>query len=254
MNENANPFDESTFVHGGGIWDQKVVTITAAKTVDDPIADGQGQPLIDSRTGLQSHFRGLVITGIAEDAEYERREQYSAGSLLPTPDGEGFLPMADGKPVRFHESSAIAEFARSLKASGYDVSKLFVDGKLRFSALVGARFVMRGEQKKDRDGKLKFNKKGYADFRFFPDKYLGQKEGVVGPAPVSNALRDKAVNAVVAVLKENGGSLGRAELVRKISGAMATDEDKNKVLALIGRDEFHKDAPWVRDGTSYRLS
>jgi len=257
----VNPFDESNFLTGGGIWDGKTVTITGAKTVDELISDGQGNPVMDFKDpSKQSHFRGLVLTGIADDAENERREQYSAGSLIPTDDGEGFRlpPGPDGrvsdKPVRFHESSGMAEFSRRLGASGFDVSKLLVDGKLKVSALTGARFVMRGQPKKDKEGKQKVSKKGYDEFRFFPEKFVGYREGLVAPAPVSNVLRDKAISTVVTVLGENGGTLGRAEMVRKISAALAKDADANKVIALISRDEFHKDVPWTRDGTSYRLS
>lgn len=90
-------------------------------------------------------------------------------------------------------------------------------------------------------------------------EYLGQKAGGNGHANATTAsgngvaIRDKAVDTVTSLLAANNGTLTRTDLIRKLSEALAKDTDCNKVLALVVREEFHKDVPWKRNGTTLVL-
>src|SRR3990172_6558354 len=127
MTQYVNPFDEENFKTGGGLWDDKTVTIIESRFTVDMFHNADGTPWLND-TGEQGKSHVWAITGIAEDEDKERRMTYSIGSLVPTADGEGFVK-ADGTTGLLHKNSNAGKFAAALKASGYDVSKLFVDGK-----------------------------------------------------------------------------------------------------------------------------
>lgn len=253
----GNPFDPENLTHGGGLWDGKTVTILTAKAELDHIKYGDGKPVISERDGQPLIKNVIAITGIADEEEKERRETYSVGMLIPTADGESFVHPQTGEASHFNEKSDAGKLTRYLKDSGFDISLLWDDAaqKLKLSGLVGARFVMAGEAQKDKEGKVKINKKGYENQKFYPVQFMGFKPGVGNTTPQSNAseLRDKAVEVVLDIIGEAGGKIGRADLVRKISGKMAGDPRANKVLALVTRDDFHKDVPWTRDATGFSL-
>jgi len=242
-----NPFDPQNLLTGGGLWDQKVVTFTSAKTATEK------QNYTDQETGEPVFKNLLIFTGIAEDQEAERRETYSTGKYLPTEDGLGLRSPDPAKEIQFHKNSELGRLAEALAESGFDGNKLYKDGRLNFTGIVGATFLMRGEPVLDQNGKAKKNKKGFDYVKFWPAKFVGFKEGVVG-APAggpSPELREKAIKAVLSVLDDNGGKASRADTVRKISGKLAGDPDVNKIIALISREDFHRDVPWTRDGTTY---
>jgi hypothetical protein len=250
----VNPFDEDNFIGGGGLWDGKTVTILSAVAKLHPLSSN-GAPVLDNNG--QPIIKNIVeFTGIADEDEAERREQYGAGSLLPTADGEGFVK-ADGTPGAFHKNSDMAKVLRYVKASGFDVSKLWDEAteKPKLSGFVGARFVFKGEATKDLEGNIKKNKKGYEQQRYYPIEFKGFKnvpQNGSNTAP-SSELTDKAVGVVVSVLTENGGKATRAELVRKLAAKLAGDPEGNKIVALVAKADFHKDRPWTVDGTGYTL-
>ena len=261
----GNPFDPSTFAKGGGLWDGKVVTIISAKSAIDRLSRGDGSAVLNEKTGEQAIRNVIEIVGIADDEEKERRETYSAGSLIPTADGEGFMKrLPDGSLVSapFHENSEAAKFANALAAGGYPTANLWDEKakRTRLSILAGARISMKAEAKLDKDGNIKKNKKGYEQQKFYPVEYLGQKGGGNGNVTTTQAqgngqdLKVKATETVVGLLAENGGTLTRSDLVRKLSTALNGDADCNKILALVVREEFHKGAPWTRQGTTLSLS
>ena len=115
----GNPFDEANFVGGGGLWDGKTVTILTARAVLDPMTYADGTPVIGERDGKPVIKHSLAITGIADEDEAERRESYSAGSLVPTADGDGFIK-ADGTPSGFHKGSEMAHFSKCIKDAGFE--------------------------------------------------------------------------------------------------------------------------------------
>ena len=255
----GNPFDPATFVKGGGLWDGKVVSIISAKATRDPMKRADGTPVLDQKTGQPVIKNVLEVVGIAEDEERERAEKYSAGSLVPTADGEGFVNAA-GEHAAYHENSEIAKFASALSASGFPVANLYdaATRKTKFSHLAGAKIRFKAEARRDKDGNIKKNKKGYDENKFFPVEFVGFGAGVGaagGNGAVHNdQLREKAVGVVTGLLAEAGGKLTRADLVRKVSASLAGDSDCNKILALIVREDFHKDAPWKREGTTLVLA
>lgn len=253
----GNPFDEANFVSGGGLWDGKTVTILTAKCIVDKLTNADGSSVINDRTGEPAVKNVLAITGIADEEEAERRETYSAGSLVPTADGDGFVK-ADGSPSAFYKTCEMAKFSKFIKDGGFPIGTLWDEEAqhMRVGRLVGARFVFKGEPTLDKDGHQKKNKKGYDVLKFYPVQYVGQKQGVatVTAAEASGSeIRDKAVEVVLSILTEAGGKIGRAELVRKVSAALAGDQRCNKVLAMVTRDDFHKDVPWTRDTTGFSL-
>lgn len=258
--QKKNPWLEENFVGGGGgLWDGKTVTVLSSKTMIDFLSRGDGTPVIDPETGKQSYRHVLMLTGIADDDEMERREGYSAGkTLLPTADGEGFVNQKGQDETNFNRNSEISKFAAAIRAGGFDMSRLWdaEKGKMKASGLTGARFTFKGVPRHDREGKEKVNKKGYVELKFYPVEFLGFKAGV-GSAPggAPNELREKAVGVVVSILAEaDGKKVSRADLVRKLSSKLSGDADANKVLALVTRDDFHTDVPWVRDATGFTLS
>ena len=255
----GNPFLRENFAVGGGLWDGKVVTITKALTELIPMAYGDGSPVINDRSGKQSIQHVLSIVGIAEDGEGERKESYSAGQLLPTADGEGFLDPKTGTPGYWTGNSNMAKFSDALVASGYDAALLYnvAEKKIKVSVLVGCKFRFTAVPRLDKNGKQKINKKGYDENDFYPVEYLGKAAGVgtaSAATPTGAALVEKATDIVVTILAGAGGKVSRADLVKKVSQGMVGDSDAGKVIALIAKDDFHKDKPWTRDGTGYTLA
>jgi hypothetical protein len=266
----GNPFDPETFAHGGGLWDGKTVTVTSAVAKVEALTYKDGKPVIDDKTKTQSIQTGLFIKGIADGGDdKERNETYGVGDkLIPTPDGEGFVSK-DGGPVRFHANSGMAKFATALKAAGFDLSTLHVDGKQKLSRLVGARFVMKGELKLGRDGKPLKDKNGYDKNAFYPVKFVGYANGAGAPAAAggngggaaagnagggANALAGKAVGAVMQALAgAKDGKLSRADLVRTLATQLAGDPDTNTIIGMVVRDDFHKDQAWKYDGVAASL-
>ena len=248
----ANPYDSDGFRTGGGLWDDQTVTIVSAKAVVDLFTKKDGSAWLNDK-GEQGRQNALSITGIADGQEYERKENYSSGSHVPTPDGEGFVA-ADGSDKRLHTSSAAAKFFDLIKKGGFDIGKLYdtATGKSRISALVGARFTMKGEPKLDKDGKPK-TYKGYVEQQFFPVKFVGYAGNVAASAGgngLDTAVKAKAVSAIQEVLAANGGSVGRAALLNKLGSVLASDPDSGKIMAAILRPEFHNGQAWKYDGNT----
>jgi hypothetical protein len=254
----GNPFDPETFVRGGGLWDGKVVTITGAVAKTETLTRADGSAVVDEKTKVPIVQTALFITGIADGGDdKERHEEYSVGDkLVPTPDGEGFAAR-DGGPAKFHANSNMAKFAAGLKAAGYDLGQLVVDGKQRLSRLIGARFLMKAEAKLGRDGKALLDKKGFTKNIHLPLKFVGYATaGTVAasmaPAAAGNgAVAAKADAAVLAALA--GGPLSRADLVRTLAQQLAGDADTNAIIGLVVRDDYHKGKPWKYDGTQASL-
>ena len=249
----GNPFEEENFVGGGGGWDGRIVTVTAAvaklHTLQNAV-DKDGKPIIKNV---------LEITGITDDQDAEWHEQWGAGGLVPLADGSGFVN-TDGSPGSFHKNCEMAKVNKYLKAAGFDMGRLWDAEKQRqnVNGLVGARFLMKGEVVVDKEGKVKKNKKGYEVQRFYPVKFEGFAANTPGGAGGGGStppeeLTTKAVENVRAVLTENGGKATRAELIRKLAEKLAKDPDGNKVVALVAKADFHKDKPWTVDGTGYTL-
>jgi len=253
-----NPFDDSNFVGGGGLWDGKIVTITVAKTLVHWVTKGSGESAVPvlNDNGQPAFKNVLEVRGIADDEDVERYEQYSAGSLIPTEDGLGFVRI-DGTPAAFHKGCEMSKFGRLIKAGGFDVGKLWDSEKKRqnVTGLVGSRFLFKGEPTLDKDGKPKINKKGYEMLRFWPVKYEGvvAAGAIVGVSAPNSELTDKAIKAVAEALGELGGKASRSELVRKLATKLSGDADGNKIIALVAKADFHKGRAWTVDGTGYSL-
>lgn len=265
----GNPFDPESFVSGGGLWDGKTVTITSSVAKAEALVYGDGKPVIDKETGVQSVQTALYIKGIADGGDdKERHEEYSVGDkLAPTSDGRGFVDKATGGAPRFHANSNFAKLAAALKASGFPVAELYdpATRQQRLDKLVGARFVFKAEPKLGRDGKPVKDKKGYTKNIHLPVKFVGYAAGLPaaasatpGSAPVAgspggDAIRTKAAEKVLEVLAAAGAPVTRADLVRTLATKLAGDADANAVIGLVVRDDFHKGQAWKYDGTQASL-
>lgn len=258
--QNYNPFDPANHSQGGGIWGDKIVTITRSRAVREALTykDGTPVPQTDRKTGqaipgTQQIQIGWEITGIVEGQDKERKEVYSVGERMdPTPDGEGFV-MKDGAPLKFSANSNAGKFSAALAAAGFDLSLLFPNGQQKLSALTGARIMFKGEVKKGQDGKALKDKKGYEKMLFLPSKMMGFATGasaaLAAAQPTGGALADKAAGAVMSALAaapEN--KLSRADLVRTLANSLAGDQDVNSIIGLVVRDDFHKGRAWKFDG------
>lgn len=250
--EDFNPYED--FSAGGGLWDGKVVSITGACFKLDPLQYKDGSPVIDERTGQPSIRNVLEVVGIAEGEEKERRETYSIGGNIPTADGEGFQK-ADGTPGKLHENSEAAKFFRDLKNAGFDMGLLYnrETHRSHISNLKGARLLFKAVPRLDKDGKVKMSKDGkYEQNSYLPVKFVGSTVMTAKAGP-SDGLRDKAAGIILTLLADNGGKLTRADLVRKVSGALAKDKDSTAIIGLIVREDFHKGQPWTYTGTEISL-
>lgn len=249
-----NPFDEENFASGGGLWDGKEVTILDSKTEVDRLTYKDGSPVLNKSTGEPAVRNVWTLIGIAEDEEKERKQTFSIGGLLPTPDGLGFQK-PDGTRGQLHKNSQAARLATGLKAGGFDMSLLYKDGKPDVSALKGARLYFEGVDRVDRDGKVKVNAKGYTEQDFYPTKFLGFKEGAgkAGNGAVSDEMKEFATETVAALIKEAGGTVSRADLVRAIGTKLNGDARGPKVVQLVLKTEFSAGAPWTLDDTTFSL-
>lgn len=268
VDPNYNPFDSDNFSHGGGLWDGKTITITSAKAKREALKYGDGRPVLDAKTGQQSVQIALYLTGISDGGDdKERHEEYSVGGKLePTADGEGFVDPSGAAP-RFHANSNIGKFSAALKSSGFPVATLIdrnPDGtiRMRFSRLVGARFVMKAEPKLGQDGKPLKDKKGYGKNVHLPVKYVGQATGGAVSAggaaagAVASPHNGKASAAVLeALAAAPGNTLTRVDLVRTLAGKFqgAGDPDANAIIGLVVRPEWHTGQAWKTDGVSVSL-
>lgn len=254
-NQDFNPFEE--FSTGGGLWDGKVVTVIGASFKIDRLAYKDGSPVIDERTGQPSVRNVLEIVGIAEGEEKERRETYSIGGNIPTADGEGFQK-ADGTPGKLHENTEAAKFFRDLRAGGYDMASLYDKDTHRahIGRLKGARILFKAVPKLDKDGKVKMSKDGkYEQNSFLPSKYVGTTDvpGAKKANGAASEVKEKAAGLVLSLLADAGGRMTRADLVRKMSAALAKDKDSSAIIGLIVREDFHKGQPWTYSGTEIAL-
>lgn len=244
----TNPFDDANFASGGGIWDGKTVTITSVKAVVSKMQMKDGTAVIDDKTGEQAFRNNLKITGLADDEDTERWQEYSAGSLVPTSDGDGFVK-ADGTPGQFHKNSAAARFFSAIKAGGFDLNRLFVGGKPTLQGLVGARFTFQAVPRLDKDKQPKKNKKGYVENDYYPVKFVGFAAGKEVPVPGNGAAaKDEAVALVMNLLASNNGTLNRPDMLRAVAASVIGKPNGNAILTTITKDEFHQGAPWKYNG------
>ncbi|HEY5955054.1 MAG TPA: hypothetical protein VIV60_00825 [Polyangiaceae bacterium] len=260
QNKNFNPLEPSNHAVGGGLWDDKIVTIISARTTIDVLKRGDGSAVLNDN-GEQATRNVLEIVGLADGEEKERRETYSMGSLIPNADGTGFTKGDGTTGAAPHKNSELSHFLAAAKQGGYDLSKLWDAEKqtAQFQLLRGERFRMKGETRKDAEGNVKKNKKGYDEHRFYPVKYEGRNEKLATPGTAATgnndpALADTAAQWVVEILSENGGKVGRAELTRKLTTKHGKDPNCAKVLALILKPSFHDNQPWTRDDSHISLS
>ncbi len=254
--EVVNPLEPDNFAAGGGLWDDKIVTVTGSKYAIDRLTYKDGSPVKDSKTGEQAIRNVWAIEGVAEDDEKSREETYSIGGLIPTADGESFVK-PDGTPGVLHKNSEAAKFSDGMKNGGFDLATLWDGSKVVASRLIGAQLRFKAVPRLDKDGNVKKNKKGYDQNSFYPVEYIGRKEGVTAPgtaAPANDETRKLAVDTIAKVLKENGGSLGAAELVRLSSKALSGNPKAGEVAGLVLDATIDVGAPWTRDGATLTLS
>lgn len=250
MTEYKNPFDDANFRSGLPLT-EKVVTVLESKFTVDQLHYRDGSPVLDEK-GNPSVRNVWSVTVVAEGEERERRFTYSIGALIPTADGEGFT-RADGTLAQFHANSAAAKFSKALKASGFDVNKLFVDGKIKASALVGAKFELATENRKDKEGKDKVNERGYTEVDYYPATFVGTATFAANGNGHSDETKDKAQLIVTEILTENGGSMKQADLVRALSSKLGGGKETADIASIITRQEFFNTTGIKREGTTISL-
>jgi hypothetical protein len=251
----TNPYAADEFTRGGGFWDDKVVTITGAVFKLKPIVQGTGDkqvPWIDPETKEQGIAHILELKGIDAESEKERTEEYSIGQFIPSEGGEQCVhPKKPEK--RLDERSLAARFFTALENAGHDNSKLYP----KISALVGYKILFKGEPVLLKDGSVKQNKNGYDVVNFLPVSIEGEGAGAAaGAAAVpagANGLAKKADKTILGLMVKAEGKLTRKDLVKQISKTLAGDKDSNKIVALVVRQDFHKDKPWDYTGTEITI-
>jgi hypothetical protein len=252
MGDFKNPFDSENFTSGFG-WDGKTVTVTGSRFVKDMFAYGSGDPVLDDN-GEQAFANVWEVKGITEDSEAERAEKYSIGRRLePSDDGESFA-RRDDKPATFNNKSKAAAFSAHLKESGFDVSRLVVDGQIKASALVGAQILFKGHPQRDKDGNPKQDKNGFDKVDFFPAKFVGFVEGAGATNEADTEFENRIYDLVTTFLTEaEGNTLTRIALIQAVGAALKGDPDLGKATKLVVSDKFNAAAPWKVDGTTISL-
>jgi len=249
MTQSMNPFDPAGFATGGGLWDGKTVTITAAYFGLQ--TDYLGQPFADRETGQSVDRHGLIIKGIGEGDETERREQYGLGRLKGTADGEAFAK-ADGTPEALHNMSGAAKFFEALAKSGFDMSRIYAGGVGRISGLIGAKIEFVGVAKLNDDGTPLLSKSGkYQQQYFYPGRTVGYL------AKTGNGTTDALVQKCRAIVKGllAGGPISRVDLVRAIATHLKGDPDSTALVSLVVQDAFLKaeGTGWTYNGSQLSL-
>lgn len=254
MTEHKNPFLKENMKVGGGLWDGKNITITVSNTEVEWIKYKDGTSYIDTQTGKPAFINVWALAGIADDEENERKQTYSLGRFVPTKDGQSFVDPNTQEIGELSQSCEAAMLSNALEETGYDMSQLFdeTSGLATVGRLVGATFTFQAVQKLTQSGKPKDNKNGYPDNRFFPTVFVGQT-GVKGNGAVDSALFDFATSTVTDILKSNGGTLKRADLVKEISAKLRSDSRSAATVILVTKEEFFQ-GNIKRDGTSISLT
>ena len=256
MSDFKNPFDPDNFSIGVG-WDGKTVTVTNSAFTTDMFEFGDGNPVIDERTGEQAYSNVWAVSGISEDSEYERTEKYSIGkSLVPTNNGNSFEHKA-GKPnATFNARSKAASFAKHLKESGFDLGKLVAeDGTPNAAGLIGAMLIFKAYPVLKEDGSVKVNKGGYEQYDFFPVKFVGFSKSAPQPKGEDTAVRNRAYDLITQLLEDaEGHKLTRVQVIQGVNKALKGDPDLNAVVGLAVAEDFNSAAPWKVEGTTISLS
>jgi len=240
----ANPFDSDHFKTGGGVWNEK--TVTLVKAYFGLQTDNTGKPFV--RDGVTQDDHALHIIGIVEGQEKERREMYSIGALRGTAEGEGYTK-ADGSAGVLHKSSNGGKFFAALKTSGFDMSRLFVDGKQKVSGLNGARIIMTGVERLNKKGETKVSKNGFTEYWFYPQTTVGYVGTAAAKANGAAGLDAKLRTIVAGIIKEKGGSVSRVDLVKSLSVALKGEADGAQGIVLASQETFLKGGPWSYNGT-----
>jgi len=249
MSDYKNPFLAENHSAGGGKWDGRVVSITSAKFMLKPIMFGDGTPWLNS-DGEPGVIHCLQVSGIADGDERERDMEYSIGGLVPTADGQ-FYEKRDGTPGELRKTSACSKFFEKLEACGFDMSNLVKDGEPFVSGLVGAEIEFKSEQRKNKDGSLKFSKKGdFPELDFWPERFVSYNANG-SQASANEEITNRATDIVAGLLEvAPEGKLTRKDLIKELGVTLANDSDKNAILRLALSPEFHDQSPWSTDGTT----
>jgi len=240
MTNFVNPFDPQNFAEGGGLWDQKIVTVTESKFGIHRFNKSNGEEVVQNV---------WFVTGIADDEESERQQRYSIGGLHASSDGESFAK-ADGTPGTLHKNSAGAKFAAGLAEGGFDTGTLIVDNAIKASKLNGARIEFKAVQRKDKDGNLKVNKKGYPENDFYPAQFHGYADGTT-PKAVDETVKKQAEAIVTELLNAaENNTLTQADIVRGVSKKLNGDPNSAAIVSLVVSESFKNDGPWSREGNN----
>ena len=203
--------------------------------------------------GKDMKTNAWFVKWLEVDKGFEWTEEFSFGSLIPTPDGKGFRKQ-NGEPGKLGVSTHAAKLYDLIEDGGFDTTKLFNDetGLPDVSALVGARFRIAYVQKKDKDGELKFRE---YDGKTYPDnkKFLGEFLGFANVPGNGAAVDEESINAaretVHKFITDAGGSIEQPALIRALNAAKA---DK-QIVTLLLKKSFNEGAPWSKDGATYSI-
>lgn len=196
----------------------------------------------------------LSVSVKVEGYEKPSNNLYSAGSLFPSE--EPTTLGSDGKPKggpqalrgpfltggNITKQSNVASFLAELKSTTFPMKEFLEKGA---KALVGADITWKSLEKKA--GKETKSYDVPAEFHGFVSI---DKDGETSSStPEASAAVDTQalVDATVAALKANGGSISRSQLSIRVGSQLPKEIDRSVALSYLLKDEFLSTVP----GTTY---
>lgn len=256
----VRPSDAS---QGGGLLDDADVTIKQLRYVVRDRTNPRTQATPDTRLYIEAVF--------ADDEGREHTEYYSIGDtskFVPSPDGRRALAVVEG--ARFVQSSKGIRLIASLVNAGFPEDKI-ADDLAVFDGTYGHvnRTTLPRIAGQEKDATiLEFTKIHRLPWEKKSGPAAAKPKTVAAPAsakPVARAeapeqatpdnVREKAIATLFAVLADNGGSIPRQKVAPAAFKHLATDPDRNAVVALVFTEQFLRSVDGINfDGQTISLA
>jgi hypothetical protein len=249
----VRPSDAS---QGGGLLDDADVTIKQLRYVVRDRTNPRTQATLDTRLYIEAV--------LVDDEGREHTEYYSIGDtskFVPSPDGRRALAVVEG--ARFVQSSKGIRLIASLVNAGFPEDKIADDLSV-FDGTYGHvnRTTLPRIAGQEKDATiLEFTK----IHRLPWEKKSGSAATKSKPAAATPAakteqaapehVREKAIATLFEVLAQNGGSIPRQKVAPAAFKLLATDPDRNDVVALVFTEQFLRSVDGISfDGQTISLT
>lgn len=240
----------SEFVEGGGLLDNVTAKIKTARFVTwDYGGKGPSSPALK-----------LVL-----DVDGDEAEQYwSAGKADDwQPSKDGLTLVSIGSAKGLNKGSNLGIFLISIIEAGFPEDKLDDDCSI-FEGME-AHFVRVPAPKRNVVAQPRADGKTFEQTILVVDKIVkmpweskktaGKATGKAAAATEAGTdVGQLAVDTVMELLAEAGGSVTKAELSKAVFAKMKTDPNRNAIVQMVYKDEWlGDDKPWAFDGKTISM-